>query len=679
MRLPRRTSLLLLALCVLVCLWGAHAKKGQADTIGGNAAGGSVLEIPGAGNETVGIAPVDGNGTTNETASAEGEDGPNPTTVGNVCPDPISINYDPQAKTTDTTLCKYPSVRDTPNTWVSMPDFCFPSFTWDSMGMANCYQAWATQRPPWLRKDTGCKGADCMEPLVIQFINVMLQNFEFDVAGNEVRGAFVYGMKWRDPRLLTSMLVDAENVWRPKVAVNLYITSRGDIKPLELLDVSKSTDAELLYVTPPPCTPEELELIRNNSVDINCCEDDDDDTCVGAMQPFNAYIDCLTWQQCNVQVVERLDFTARMGFIDVTNFPFDSHKLLVEFVVQNPYESTTAEWWLQWKPPAPKLLFEDYGSKLSTVEGSLVYSFSQLNPMQFNTESKATIIANTSLSYLMAQATPGAATKIVSTPHAQGVGGLSIEITLDRRDGFVVRYFAFPMVLVGAVTCMAPMLDDDAAAQVNTRVGFALVAVLTSLVSAQQLTDQTRSQNQITDMDQLSILTMVFGGLIVVEAFVAYVWWRRSDCNAEDPWTCWHVRVMDRSTAVVCTVMYFYLVGVIMLIPQDTVSAILWGTLGFLLCAAVLVIAFFEIRRYAIIARVNPADVNLMRTAMFRNTPQGTLVAGLQSRTSKPDPNKQLNMSQSRKLMATTSKVFDRMAVWRSDFNPGDNSSQVSP
>lgn len=57
-----------------------------------------------------------------------------------------------------------------------------------------------------------------------------------------------------------------------------------------------------------------------------------------------------------------------------------------------------------------------------------------------------------------------------------------------------------------------------------------------------------------------------------------------------------------------CVTLYLYIVGVILLLPQNKMAALIWGVIGFFLSVAVIAFAGFQIHRWTLSARINPNE-----------------------------------------------------------------------
>lgn len=66
---------------------------------------------------------------------------------------------------------------------------------------------------------------------------------------------------------------------------------------------------------------------------------------------------------------------------------------------------------------------------------------------------------------------------------------------------------------------------------------------------------------------------------------------------------------MDFGMAMLFTSTYLYLVGLLLILPQNTTSAIVWGIVGLFLVVICNVTAFFTIKKWAAGARIKPEQL----------------------------------------------------------------------
>eukprot|EP00123_Amoebidium_parasiticum_P000044 comp101161_c0_seq1/m.48736 comp101161_c0_seq1/g.48736 ORF comp101161_c0_seq1/g.48736 comp101161_c0_seq1/m.48736 type:complete len:670 (-) comp101161_c0_seq1:97-2106(-) len=585
-----------------------------------------------------------------------------------VCSDPRAINYASNATGMLDYFCMFPTIRSTASRWQSLAEYCDDgNYFWDGSDMANCYADGLARLPPWPRHFNGpCDHPNnCTVPITIKFLNLMVTRLDFDVKSNLIRLGVTYALQWQDERIFGTILQDPTQTWRPEVRIEAYVLTRGDKNPLRVLDEATLPEDRMVFVTPPTCTQDQANIQTQTGQDLGCCNPGEE--CDGGLVTFNSFVDCAAIDNCDVQLVERKELSLRLNRLDVHRFPYDEHVLRLNVYINNPYHSTEKDWWTAYQPKPLNLVYEDLGSNRSTLEGSLPYSLGVLDVEQFSLSANYSLIENTSLAYFMDQATPQAYNAILTRPHRNGMGGVAIDIKVVRHRALVLRYFAFPMVLVGLTTCATPMLDDDAVNQISNRMSFASIAILTSLSLTNSLADMSGSEEQLTSIDSLSIVTIIFGGLVWMEALFSYAWWRKRNCEADKVWTCWFVRALDKFSAVTCVTLYLYCVGVILLLPQSPTASLVWGVVGFLISLAVLAVAAYEIRRWSLTARINPNEEDLIGqddaapVPNRRSLRQGA-VQPLQRQGGEEDDN---NLSTSARLIKKTSEALSKAAVWR--------------
>eukprot|EP00124_Ichthyophonus_hoferi_P002487 Ihof_evm6s171 gene=Ihof_evmTU6s171 len=539
--------------------------------------------------------------------------------IQGACSDDRALNYAANATGLLDYYCMFPTVRMQANEWTSLPSFCHDAnYFWDGADLATCYEDALSVIPPWPRHFKGpCKYPNnCTIPLTIEIINLMINRMEFDVPDNSLFLAVTYALRWKDNRIFGTTLQDPSVVWKPKIRVDPFISTRGDTQPLEVLQDNIISEDHMIYTVPPLCTDQQTQIQDDTEQDLGCCSSEEE--CKGNLQPLMPYIDCHSIDNCFVQWVERKEIRVRLNRLDMHDFPYDTHVMRANIYVQNPYSSTQRDWWSSFQPKPPQLVFqENEGFDVSpTTETlpSLEYSLDILDIKGFTLRASYSPITNTSLNYFIGLGSPHAYNAITSRPLSNGMGGVSIDIHIMREKAPILRYFAFPLILVGVTTCATPMLDDNAVNQVANRMGFAAIGILTTLVLINKLSAMVASKNQLTIIDILGIITIVFGGVVWVEALISYEWWRMKDCNSDKLWTCWFVRAMDKFTAASCVIVYLYLIGVVMLLPRESYVFIIWTVIGLFLSCGILAMVAYYLRKWSMHARIDPTEGQLVDT-----------------------------------------------------------------
>lgn len=149
----------------------------------------------------------------------------------------------------------------------------------------------------------------------------------------------------------------------------------------------------------------------------------------------------------------------------------------------------------------PIIVWSDFGSQEPTTNGSLEYSLSTLNPEGWDVDATSSVVSDTTMTYLMSQSQYDKIfnrvrilplfyfyfgfgvfniCKILVTYHSgyslslslclqyskYGLGGMTISLALSRQVDAIVRFSILPMLIVGTICALVPMLDDDAVTQV---------------------------------------------------------------------------------------------------------------------------------------------------------------------------------------------------------------------
>ncbi|KNC83845.1 hypothetical protein SARC_03927 [Sphaeroforma arctica JP610] len=532
-----------------------------------------------------------------------------PETVGNVCSDPRASNYIGDGNTlsedVDDSVCLHQIMSVEPGVWTSMPEYCVGNgFDWNNDEMTDCYDAAPRWVPPFDRDFSvaNCTDPrDCTNPLEVHVVSAMVEVLKFEISEDTFTVSMVYAAKWKDPRLFYSLVRDIEAVWRPEFGMSATMTDR-DLLPLPVISIEKLILDQRIYVSPPQCNAQDADL-QANGQDVGCCNPGEE--CAGSLEEFASFVDCPSFDECWVQASQRIDATYRIGSgLDVADFPFDSHNVELALYLVNPFRSTDPDWWVEHRPTPPVVKFNDYQSNIPTTEGSLKYSIDRMDLSGWGMASTTSEKNSTALSYLMKS---GQYQDVLARSHKYGVQAVTANINFSRWSAIVSRYNLFPMALIGIMTALTLIIDDDAVTQVSVRVGFGALAIFVSLEPRSlNLIAIAGSEKQITVVDAVSILTICLGGCVMIHAILSYCYWRHLDADPYKEWTCWKVRCMDRVVGLTLTLLYLYLFVLLVIIPQSTTATIVWGVTAGLISLAVWCVVGMYIYRWALKARIQP-------------------------------------------------------------------------
>eukprot|EP01134_Creolimax_fragrantissima_P001847 CFRG1847T1 len=540
--------------------------------------------------------------------SKNGDD-PDPTNVGNVCSDVRASNYvgdgNTLSATVDDSLCLYQIMSVEAGKWTSMPEYCAENgFDWNNDEMTDCYDAAPKHVPPHNRDFSVENCSDprmCSNPLNIEVLNTMVELLSFTIGDDSLSASIVFAAKWKDPRLFSTLVRDVTEVWTPDFAVSATLTERDKL-PLPVVSENRQILDQRIYMSPAYCTAEEAK-IQVDGQDLGCCVSGD--SCPGTLEQFASFVDCPSVDECWVQMSQRIDVEYRIGNgLDVSEFPFDNHDVELAMYMVNPFQSTDNEWWIQNQPVAPKVIYKDYMSDIPTTEGSMLYSLQNIDIAGWTLEYRLNEKNSTSLSYLMNNAQYD---QVLARSHKYGVGGLTVNLTFNRWSSIVSRYNLFPMALIGVMCALTLLIDDDAIEQISVRVGFGALAIFVALEPRSlQLISVAGSEKQITIVDEVSILTICLGGMVMFCALLSYSWWRYLDADTNKEWTCWKVRSMDRFNGITLCLVYIYIFVLLIVIPQSTTGSIIWAIVAAIVGLILWFVCMMYVYKWASKARITP-------------------------------------------------------------------------
>eukprot|EP01134_Creolimax_fragrantissima_P002460 CFRG2460T1 len=504
------------------------------------------------------------------------------------CTDQRASNYNANATESNPALCMIPTVRTADGTWQSMPEYCIEQgFSWSQIDQTFCYYMGQRPYPPWPRSyGKECDTTnECLQPLEIKLSNMQINVLDFVVETEQLKIDISYVMEWSDARIYGSMVSTTSDIWQPSISVDVkYVNADGTETDLQIVSKAGKEQDNTIHIVPATCTAAELDLISNGQ-DMGCCPEDDKE-CTGVMN-YQSFVNCPTFDDCHMQVSRVSNIIAKIPRIDYSDFPFDSHRVFVHIYVANPYKSVDPAWWKQNNPPSPALNLTDYGYNLggdaavvhnTICNGSIAGSMNNLKVGGFAVGYICTPITETPLTLMLEQAETNEDYESIPT-HAlsDGMGGVVLDVTFTRQSTYIIRYYVFPMILIGLVTCSTMILNDDVVEQVGVRVGMGGIAILTALACSYDVTPLSASAEQLTTVDKLSIVTMVFGALVAIQSLLSYALWRNDDCDRIEPWTCWRVYVVDYFCLILFVLGYIYFILLFIFLSTNTTTAMIYG------------------------------------------------------------------------------------------------------
>ncbi|KNC81084.1 hypothetical protein SARC_06587 [Sphaeroforma arctica JP610] len=478
--------------------------------------------------------------------------------------------------------------------------------------------------PPWPRTySDDCTGTnDCLLPLDIALSNVQINHFDFVVETEMAMVDIGYVLQWKDSRLFGSMINTPGDVWQPQLVIDMkYIDQDGTVRELQLISRTSKAQDNTIHVSPAQCTEKELELISQGQ-DVGCCKDEG--ACLGS-SAFQSFVNCPSFDDCTVQVSRVMKVVAKIPKVDYSDFPFDQHNLQVHVYVANPYKSAEDEWWSKNNPKAPAISLADYGFNIAkqatdntytVCNGSIARSMQNLRVGGFDVDHVCSEMTDTPLVVALNKAeADGTYASIPTYALTDGMGGVVMDVTFSRQSTYVIRYFVFPMLLIGLITCTQPMLNDNLVEQVGVRVGMAGVAILTALSCSYDVTPLSASAEQLTTVDRLSIITMAFGALVAIQSLLAYALWRNDDCNRMEPWTCWRVLCFDYFSLVLFVGGYIYFVLLFTFMATSGTLALVFGIVAGLMLLGALGGMAWGLKKWSDEMKIPPSLANYKGTA----------------------------------------------------------------
>jgi len=408
-----------------------------------------------------------------------------------------------------------PTVKRSPSSFVTLKDCCQDKgFGTSDKELTECYEQGFASEPPFhydLSKLSGCSGDECTEcngcsgPLRIAVNSLSIEGLQYD----SIKGLLTVNthaeLYWADPRLDHTMISDIKSVWKPSLKVLAQAvneTDRPDLittETLRLLDPLKEERREKAAVYKQRLDRSEgyAWMVRGSKV---VCKE------------IDLKGDCHLKNLETCGVTERLNevLTFNVAGSNFVRFPFDSHKLRMQFFFTDPYSSIPYDEHEEWGikvPVAPDWLMDKEGesAEFKNADGtminlhhSLYESLNKLQVSEFNTKWS------------------------VHVDETHDGGRLIVDVKLQRdATKFVARYI-IPILFMTYSTTVVSWLNMPQL--VHPRNFICIISLLTGVTLLNGSAEASPgTSSQISWFDKVTICSILTSFTALMQNIVIYV------------------------------------------------------------------------------------------------------------------------------------------------------------
>eukprot|EP00282_Hemiselmis_andersenii_P023805 CAMPEP_0172010988 /NCGR_PEP_ID=MMETSP1041-20130122/8039_1 /TAXON_ID=464988 /ORGANISM="Hemiselmis andersenii, Strain CCMP439" /LENGTH=561 /DNA_ID=CAMNT_0012665417 /DNA_START=237 /DNA_END=1918 /DNA_ORIENTATION=- len=432
-----------------------------------------------------------------------------------------------------TALCKdgivsgaIPTIKRSPTSFVTLPACCQEKgFGTSDRELTECYDKGFSTEPPFhfdLSKLSGCSGDQCTVcdqctgPLRVSVDSFSIEGLRYDSKKGHLTVNVHAELHWADPRLDHTMITDIHRTWKPALKVlaqKVNETEREDLLTEEtarILDTISEERKEKATVYKQRADASEgyAWMVRTSKV---------------VCKSLNLEGDCDLKNLKSCGVTERLNEVIKFNIAgsNFLRFPFDRHKLRMQFFFTDPYKSIPYEAHEEWgikTPLVPDWHFEKEGEskEFENADGtkimlhhSLYESLHKIHVSEFNAEWSVHV-----------------------DPTHDG-GRLIVDVKLTRAaTKFAVRY-VIPILFMTYATTVTSWLKMPAL--VHPRNFICIISLLTGVTLLNGSTDASPGiSSQISWFDKVSICSILTSFIALVQGIVIYVLHSRGHAHLSD-------------------------------------------------------------------------------------------------------------------------------------------------